>query len=88
MRGTKRETYDKRRLINIEVEQIRNGYTQDEISDKLGITRKTYQNWLNNGNIPIQKLIELSDFFDCSVDYLLGRSDSRRFAVVAINLNE
>lgn len=69
-------------LSNIEAEQVRNGYTQDAISQKLGVTRKTYRKWIDTGTIPIEKLIALSNLFDCSVDYLLGRSDVRKYAVI------
>lgn len=69
-------------LSNIEAEQVRNGYTQDAISQKLGVTRKTYRKWIDTGTIPIEKLIALSNLFDYSVDYLLGRSDVRKYAVI------
>lgn len=69
-------------LCNIEAEQVRNGYTQDAISQKLGVTRTTYRKWLDTGSIPVSELIALSDLFDCSVDYLLGRSDARKYAVI------
>ena len=59
---------------NIEAERVRNNLTQDAISNMLGIGRKSYYNWLNKGNIPVNVLIQLSDIFDCSVDYLLGRT--------------
>lgn len=59
---------------NIEAERVRNNLTQDAISNMLGVERKSYYNWLNKGNIPVNVLIQLSDIFDCSVDYLLGRT--------------
>lgn len=69
-------------FYNIETEQIRNGYTQEAISQKLGVNRATYRKWLDTGTIPVEKLIALSDLFDCSVDYLLGRSDVRKYAAI------
>jgi transcriptional regulator with XRE-family HTH domain len=59
---------------NIEAERKRLNLTQEELSKKLLVERKTYYSWINKGNIPIQKLILMGDIFDCSVDYLLGRT--------------
>ena len=65
---------------NIETERIRSGLTQKELSEKISITRKCYYNWQANGRIPASKISEMADSFDCSVDYLLGRSDVRKYA--------
>lgn len=59
---------------NIEAERARFNISQDVLAQKLGVERKTYYNWLTKGNIPVNVLILLSDMFDCSVDYLLGRT--------------
>lgn len=59
---------------NIEVERKRLNLSQEDFSEKLGIERKTYYNWLTKGNIPVPILIKLSEIFDCSIDYLLGRT--------------
>ena len=58
---------------NIEAERVRAGMSQDELTVALGYKeRKTYYNWLANGNIPTSVLIKMSELFNCSVDYLLG----------------
>ena len=60
---------------NIEAERARNGYSQEELIKALGYKeRKTYYTWLINGNIPTSVLIKMSDLFECSIDYLLGRT--------------
>lgn len=60
---------------NIEAERARNGYSQEELIEKLGYKeRKSYYTWLSSGNIPTSVLIKMSDLFDCSIDYLLGRT--------------
>lgn len=59
---------------NIEAERVRNNFSQEELSKELDIERKSYCNWLLNGKIPATKLLLLSDIFDCSIDYLLGRT--------------
>ena len=59
---------------NIEAERVRAGLSQDELITKLGYKeRKSYYNWLANGNIPTSVLIAMSEIFNCSIDYLLGR---------------
>lgn len=59
---------------NIDAERGRVGMSKAEISRHLGIDRKTYDNWMENGRIPASALIELSKIFDVSIDYLLGRT--------------
>ena len=58
---------------NIDAERARNGMSNDNLAEKLGIARKTLFNWMNSGNIPASALIRMADLFNCSVDYLLGR---------------
>ena len=66
---------------NIETERIHYGLSQEELSEKIGITRKCYYNLQTSGRIPASKISEMADLFDCSADYLLGRSDVRKYAV-------
>lgn len=66
---------------NIEAERKRLNLSQEELSAKLAIERKTYYNWLIKGNIPVPFLIKLSEVFDCSIDYLLGRTRNPLLAV-------
>lgn len=66
---------------NIEAERVRNNITQEMLADKLGVERKSYYNWLTKGNIPGPILIKLANLFDCSIDYLLGRTRNPKLAV-------
>ena len=59
---------------NIEAERARRGMSNDSLAGELGITRKTLFNWIAKGNIPMSALSKMADLFDCSIDYLLGRS--------------
>lgn len=63
---------------NIEAERARRGLTVEQFTAELGVTRKTYYNWIANGKIPQAKLERMADFLDVSVDYLL----EKRFATV------
>lgn len=62
---------------NIDAERGRINMSKAEISKKLGIDRKTYDNWMESGKIPASALIQLSELFSVSIDYLLGRTDIR-----------
>lgn len=59
---------------NIEAERVRKNVSQEELSEIIGFERKSYYNWLSNGKIPAAVLVKLADYFDCSIDYLLGRT--------------
>lgn len=60
---------------NIEAERARLGLTKEEFAKKIGISTKTYYNWIGGVNpIPSNALIKLSEVCQSSVDYLLGIS--------------
>ena len=46
---------------------------QEEVANLLGISQTNYSKYeLGKINIPINSLIVLADFYDTSIDYLLG----------------
>lgn len=50
--------------------------TQYGLAKKLCISQSTICNWLNGKKEPcIDSLWMLADYFDVTVDYLIGRSD-------------
>lgn len=50
---------------------------QKDLSKLLNITIRQYQRYENGEQKPnINSLLALADFFDTSVDYLLGRTDN------------
>lgn len=52
------------------------GLSQRELARIMNISQGTYNNWENENTQPsIEQLIALADFFEVSVDYLLGRTD-------------
>ena len=49
-------------------------YKQKDIADALHITRQTYSHYENNTRkIPVEALIDLADFYEMSLDDLVGR---------------
>ena len=54
-----------------------NNVKAKNLSEQLGIGKNQFKYWKDNGNIPNgETLILLADYFNCSVDYLLGRTDN------------
>jgi len=51
------------------------GYTQEEFADEVGIGLSTLKKYINGQvSYSIDTLILFAEFFDCSYDYLLGKS--------------
>lgn len=51
---------------------------QKDMADFLGCTDRNYQKMeYGDINVPGLTLIKLADFFEVSLDYLVGRSDQR-----------
>lgn len=51
------------------------GLSQSEVAKIMEVGRTTYLKWENGENQPTRKLDQLSQFFNVSIDYLLGKSD-------------
>ena len=55
-----------------------NDKKQQELADYLNIKQTTYSKYeLGKINIPIEVFMKLADYYDVSVDYLLGRTQKR-----------
>lgn len=56
-----------------------NDYSQKFIAEKLHIHQTTYSDYeLGNLNTPVSVLCSLADFYNTSVDYLIGRTDEKK----------
>lgn len=59
---------------SIEAERARKGLSKEELASQIGVSVKTYYNWINGVNpIPSTALIKMADMFKVDIDYLLGR---------------
>ncbi len=55
----------------------KNEYTQQRIADFLGITRPAYSAYERGTREPdFETLQQLANFYDVTIDYLLGRTDN------------
>lgn len=63
---------------NIASERVKLGLSQEQFGKKLKVSRDTVRNW-ESGETPIKVslLVEIADLCDCSIDYLMGRSEER-----------
>lgn len=51
--------------------------TQKQVAAGIGVAERNYQEWEYGKTKPgFDSLIALADFFDVSLDYLVGRSDN------------
>ncbi len=56
-----------------------NDKTQVELAEYLHVKQTTYSKYeLGKINIPIEVFIKLADYYDVSVDYLLGRTQHKK----------
>ena len=62
------------RLIDL---KIRNKHLQKDIAKSVGLSLRAYQRYEKGEREPTSSvLIALADYFDVSLDYLVGRSDN------------
>ena len=70
--------YEMMKYENIRSLRIDNGYTQKQIAEQLGVSQNTYSQYeIGVLNYPIEALEKLADFYGVSVDYLLGRTNTK-----------
>lgn len=69
-----------------------NNYTQEQLADILGVSRQAISKWESDVSYPeTEKLIQLSDMYHCSLDYLLRdemESDDCNQSERSINLEK
>lgn len=75
------------------------GISQEELADKVGVSRQAVSKWESEQSIPdIDKIILMSEYFDVTTDYILKGIESRKqtndktvnanvFVIVATVLN-
>ena len=52
--------------------------TQTELADYLGVRQTTYSKYeLGRIEVPVEVLIKLADYYQVSLDYLVGREGKR-----------
>lgn len=73
-------------IFNENLKQLRlySSLMQKEIASRLGVSVRTFQGWESGRTEPnIEKLIQIADLFDVSIDYLVGRTSIHSYEVDA-----
>lgn len=65
------------------------GYMQKDVAEKLKIPKTTYNNYETGFREPdFDTVLKIADFFNVSIDYLLGKSNEKNFISKNTNLKE
>ncbi len=63
----------------IGAERVRLKMTQADLARKMGVTSKAVSQWeTGRSAFPAKRLMQMATIFDCSTDWLLGLSESRK----------
>ena len=58
--------------------RIDSDLSQKQLSEILHISQRSYSHYeTGSRNIPVEMLIRLANYYDISVDYLVGRTDKK-----------
>lgn len=59
------------------------GMSQEEIAEKIGISRQAYAKWENGATVPdIEKCKRLADFYDVTIDSLLKTEKEEKIGII------
>ena len=76
-------------LENLRILRESRGYTQQQLADLVGVSRKSIQKYETSKYEPdIKLIIRFADVFDVSVDYLVGHQIKGQDPVYPINEKE
>ncbi len=78
-------------MIGDKIAELRkqNGMSQEELADRMGISRQSVSKWESGQSQPeIEKLLQLSELFHVSTDYLLKEDTMPTVAKAAVQEEE
>ena len=65
-----------KRIKNLRVDH---DLKQIELANYLGVSQNTYSDYeLGKINVPVEVFIKLADYYDVTIDYLVGRSKEKK----------
>ena len=67
-------------IISVRLRQLRTelGIEQKQAAAAIGVSQSSYSMYENGSTPPVDRLIALAQYFDASIDYLLGLSQTRK----------
>jgi transcriptional regulator with XRE-family HTH domain len=76
-------------MIRIKELREKTGMTQTETAKALSVPKSVYNYWENGKTeAGFENLIKLADYFNVSIDYLLGRTFSSKVALLPADENQ
>lgn len=70
-------------------ERKRNGWSQEELAEQLGVSRQAVSKWESAGSVPdLQKIIQMANLFGVSTDYLLKEEMESEERYTGIDSNQ
>ena len=60
--------------ISDRIQQLRrtSGISQEELADKIGVSRQAVSKWESEQSVPdVDKIVAMSNYFDVTTDYIL-----------------
>lgn len=76
-------------MLRLRELRLNKGFSQTKLAEILGVTYFSIGDWERGKCQPsIELLLKLSDVFECSVDYLIGREDDFGNVTIAGNGDE
>lgn len=65
-------------MLGARLKELRGRKSQEEVSEKIGISRARYSHYENNRSQPDNELLnKFADYYHVTVDYLLGRTNKK-----------
>jgi len=62
------------------------GISQEELADKIGVSRQAVSKWESEQSLPdMEKIIIMSDYFEVTTDYILKGIENEKQEVSNIN---
>lgn len=60
--------------------RLEKGLSQDKIAEELNVSQSLIAKWESHQSTPAPEMLDyIADYFDISTDYLIGRTNDRRY---------
>ena len=64
------------RILNLRID---NDLSQSKLAKELNISQRAYSHYESGSrSIPIEILVQLANYYDTSIDFLVGRTDKKK----------
>lgn len=76
-------------MKNLMILRKNSNLTQRELANKIGISAQLISYYeTGKANPSLEAIFKLADFFDCSIDYLLGHQNKSNFNINNLSINK